>query len=83
LALANDNDFGVKTNIFDATGSAIAGADITACNVTASGTIITSTSLGCDATNSVRVSRGQDGERPSRLWLIKFSVPLANIAVPQ
>lgn len=82
LALSNDNDFGLKTNVFDANGVVVAGADITACNVTAAGVLITSTSLGCNAANNVRVARGEDRDRPSRLWLIKFSAPLASFSVP-
>jgi hypothetical protein len=76
LALANDNDFGMKTKIFNAAGVAVADADVTKCNIDANGTIITSTSAGCDAANSIRVARGDDRERPSRLWLIKFGKAL-------
>ncbi|MYM85331.1 esterase-like activity of phytase family protein [Duganella sp. FT50W] len=78
LALANDNDFGMKTKIYDASGKAIDDADVTKCNVDASGAIITSTTLGCNATNSIRVARGVDVERPSRLWLIKFGKALTS-----
>lgn len=78
LALANDNDFGLKTKIFTPAGQAVADADVTKCNVDANGTIITSSTAGCDASNSIRVARGDDRERPSRLWLIKFGKPLAN-----
>jgi hypothetical protein len=76
LALANDNDFGVKTKIFTPDGVAVADADVTKCNVDANGAIITSTSAGCNAANSIRVARGDDRERPSRLWLIKFGKAL-------
>lgn len=76
LALANDNDFGLVTKIFTPAGVAVAGADVTKCNVNASGVIITSTTLGCDAANSIRVTRGTDSERASRLWLIKFGKAL-------
>lgn len=78
LALANDNDFGMKTKIFTGAGEVVADADVTKCNVTAAGTIITSTSLGCDAANTIRVARGDDRERPSRLWLIKFAKALTS-----
>lgn len=54
----------------------VADADVTKCNVTAAGTIITSTLPGCDAANTIRVARGDDRERPSRLWLIKFGKAL-------
>jgi hypothetical protein len=76
LALANDNDFGLKTKIFTPSGDAVADADVTKCNVDASGTIVTSSAAGCNAANSIRVARGEDRERPSRLWLIKFSKAL-------
>ena len=77
LALANDNDFGLKTKIFTPNGEAVADADVTKCNVDANGTIITSSATGCNAANSIRVARGDDRERPSRLWLIKFSKALS------
>ena len=76
LALANDNDFGLKTKIFTPSGEAVADADVTKCNVDANGTIITSNAVGCNAANTIRVARGDDCERPSRLWLIKFSKAL-------
>ncbi|MYM26594.1 esterase-like activity of phytase family protein [Duganella sp. FT135W] len=78
LALANDNDFGMKTKVFDANGKSIDDADVTKCNVDASGVIITSTAAGCNAANSIRVARGADQERPSRLWLIKFAKALTS-----
>jgi uncharacterized protein YfiM (DUF2279 family) len=76
LALANDNDFGLKTKVYNAAGVAIEEADVTKCNVDASGAIITSSAAGCTAGNSIRVARGADAERPSRLWLIKFAKAL-------
>jgi hypothetical protein len=78
LALANDNDFGMKTKVFDANGKAIEEADVTKCNVDANGAIITSSAAGCNAANSIRVARGTDQERPSRLWLIKFAKALTS-----
>jgi hypothetical protein len=76
LALANDNDFGLKTRIYTPSGEAVADADVTKCNVDANGTIVTSSALGCNAANAIRVARGEDRERPNRLWLIKFSKAL-------
>ncbi|MGV7211638.1 esterase-like activity of phytase family protein [Oxalobacteraceae bacterium A2-2] len=76
LALANDNDFGLETKIFNAAGVALEDADVTKCNVNAAGVIITSSSAGCDAANTIRVARGEDRERPSRLWLLKFGKAL-------
>lgn len=76
LALVNDNDFGLKTKVYDAAGMAVDDADVTKCNVDASGAIITSSAAGCNAANTIRVARGDDRERPSRLWLIKFTKAL-------
>ncbi len=76
LALANDSDFGLKTRIFTPSGEAVADADVTKCNVDANGTVVTSSAVGCNAANTIRVARGDDRERPSRLWLIKFSKAL-------
>lgn len=76
LALANDNDFGLKTKIYTPDGVAVADADVTKCNVDANGAIVTSSTVGCNAANSIRVARGDDRERPSRLWLIKFGKAL-------
>ncbi|NGZ88589.1 esterase-like activity of phytase family protein [Duganella aceris] len=76
LALANDNDFGMKTKVYTAAGVAVEDADVTKCNIDASGAIITSSSAGCTAGNTIRVARGTDAERPSRLWLIKFTKAL-------
>lgn len=67
LALANDNDFGLKTKIFTPVGMAVADADVTKCTVDAAGTIVTSGSAGCSAENRIRVARGDDRERPARL----------------
>jgi hypothetical protein len=78
LALANDNDFGLKTKVYNAAGVAVEEADVTKCNVDASGAIITSSGAGCTAGNTIRVARGSDLERPSRLWLIKFSKALTS-----
>ncbi|KQQ42430.1 hypothetical protein ASF61_22060 [Duganella sp. Leaf126] len=76
LALANDNDFGMKTKVFTAAGAVIDEADVTKCNVDSSGAIIASSAAGCATGNTIRVGRGTDLERPSRLWLIKFGKAL-------
>jgi hypothetical protein len=78
LALVNDNDFGMKTKVFNAAGAVIEDADVTKCNIDANGAIITSASAGCTAGNTIRVARGSDIERPSRLWLIKFGKALTS-----
>jgi hypothetical protein len=76
LALVNDNDFGLKTKVYNAAGVALDDADVTKCNVDVNGVIITSSAAGCNAANTIRVARGDDRERPSRLWLIKFTKAL-------
>ncbi len=82
LALANDNDFGMKTNVISgATGVAIAGADVTKCTVDANG-VFTGTDATCATTNSARVARGTDSERPARLWTIKFAKKLSEYNLP-
>lgn len=76
LALANDNDFGLKAKVLTPAGVEVVGADVTKCDMNAAGVIVTSSAAGCDAANTIRVGRGTDGERPSRLWLIKFGKAL-------
>ncbi len=76
LALANDNDFGLVTKIFTPEGVVVDGADVTECTVDAAGVIITSSELGCDAANSIRITRGADADRASPFWLLKFDRPL-------
>lgn len=83
LALVNDNDFGVKTQIYAATGVALDG-DITKCTVDATGALNTTAGAsGCTAGNSARVTTGDSSERPARLWTIKFSKKLSDFNVPQ
>jgi hypothetical protein len=77
IALANDNDFGLKTKVFDANGVEVADADVTKCTVDANGVIVTSAAAGCTAGNTIRVARGDDRERPSRLWIVKFAKALS------
>jgi hypothetical protein len=72
LAIINDNDFGLATRIFTPDGKVVEGADVTECTVDAEGVLISSGVLGCDAVNTIRITRGKDHERASRLWLIKF-----------
>jgi hypothetical protein len=78
LALINDNDFGLRTILIDAAGATVAGS-IEDCTVDANGAIVS----GCPATVvGARLTRGVDTERPTRLWLIRFSQPLAGYSVP-
>ncbi len=76
VALINDNDFGLRNLVFDASGAAIAGADITGCTST-NGVL-----SGCGTGVASRVARGLNTERPQRVWLIKFGRNVADYSVP-
>lgn len=78
LALTNDNDFGMVTRMTGPDGKTVPDADVTKCNVNAAGNIVASNSAGCSDANQIRVGRGADKERPSRLWLIKFDKALSS-----
>lgn len=78
LALTNDNDFGMVTRVTGPDGKTVADADVTKCNVNAAGGIIAASGAGCVEANQIRVGRGADKERPSRLWLIKFDKALSS-----
>lgn len=83
LALVNDDDFGLKSIVQGANGTAIDGADITKCTVDANGAIqTTANATGCSLGNTARVARGSDLERPNRLWIIKFAKKLSDLIVP-
>ncbi len=78
LALTNDNDFGMLTKMLTPAGVVVAEADVTKCNVDAAGKLITTSTTGCADANTIRVGRGLDKERPSRLWLLKFARELSS-----
>lgn len=85
LALTNDDDFGLRSMVFTAAGIEIDGADITKCTVDANGAITTNASAaasGCTSGNTTRIGRGDDSERPNRLWLLKFGKKLTDFSVP-
>ena len=82
LALVNDDDFGLKTIVQNASAVTVDGADITKCSVDMNGALTTSSGLGCAVGNTARVTRGADTERPNRLWLIKFAKKLNDFIVP-
>jgi hypothetical protein len=82
LALINDNDFGMKTGVFDGTGAPVIGADVAACTVDAAGAFITDVkAVGCTAGNSARAARGTANERATRLWLIRFNQKLSGFSM--
>lgn len=80
LALINDNDFGLRTTLLDASGKFIEG-DITACSVDVNGAIINDGNCPSGAVSG-RVTRGSDSERPTRLWLIKLPRALNSYTLP-
>lgn len=73
LALSNDNDFGMKTRVYDAAGAELVQADVSTFEVDAGGAIV----AGSAATDVIRVARGSERERPLCLWMIRFERPLA------
>ncbi len=79
LALINDSDFGLRTTLVDAAGKAIDG-DPTACTVDANGVLQAS---GCTAgATGVRVARGNEIDRRTRIWLLKFPKALGSYTLP-
>jgi hypothetical protein len=74
LAMTNDNDFGMKTRVYDAAGAELEHADVTAFEVDAEGLIV----VGSAATDVIRVGRVAAKERPLSLWLLNFSAPLSS-----
>lgn len=77
LAMTNDNDFGMKTRVFDAAGVE-RHLDVSGFEVDAGGVIVS----GAEAGDTVRVARGADHERPLCLWLIRFELPIATMGAP-
>lgn len=80
LALINDNDFGLKTTLVDARGKPIAG-DPTECTVDVNGVIVADGTCTAGAVGS-RVTRGNEVDRLTRLWLFKFPKPLSSFSAP-
>lgn len=81
IALINDNDFGVRTQLFDVNGKVVDGS-IEDCSVNALGQITDAGNGTCPAgTATARITRGQDAERPTRLWLIKFPKALSTYSI--
>jgi hypothetical protein len=72
LAISNDNDFGMQTRMFDASGRELAGADVTGVTVDAQGTIVD----GAAAGDLIRVAPLDAPARALSLWLLRFARPL-------
>jgi len=75
LALVNDNDFGLSTILLDADGKTVAGS-IEDCTVDGTGAIIAKCPAGV---TGARITRGNDLERPVRIWLIKLDRKLGEL----
>lgn len=79
LAMTNDNDFGMKTRVYNAAGEELTQADVTGFEVDAGGAIV----KGSDAGDIVRVGQRAPKERPLCLWLLRFATPLAQYSATQ
>lgn len=75
LAMTNDNDFGMKTRMYDAAGVELEHADVTQVDVDAAGAIVD----GAAAGDTIRVARVAEKERALTLWLLRLSQPLASL----
>lgn len=82
LAIINDSDFGLRTILIDADGKEVAG-DPTKCEVNVSGAITNAgSSADCPAgVTGVRVTRGNEIDRHTRIWLLKFPQALTAYTV--
>lgn len=80
VALINDNDFGLRSVLTDASGAIVDG-DITACTVNTNGGIVADGTCASGAVSG-RVTRGSDTERQTRLWLFKFPQALTGFSIP-
>lgn len=77
LAMTNDNDFGLASRLYDASGKEIDKGDIGDIDVDAQGNIV----AGAAATDTIRISKAHAHERPLTLWLLRFEKPLAAYAL--
>lgn len=79
LALINDNDFGLKSVLVDAAGKIVAG-DPTECTVDTNGVIVQNGACAAGAVLS-RVTRGNEVDRLTHLWLFKFPKALSTYSL--
>ena len=82
VAIINDSDFGLRTILVDADGKEVSG-DATKCEVNRTGAITNAgSSTDCPAgVVGVRVARGNEIDRHTRIWLFKFSKTLTSYTV--
>jgi hypothetical protein len=81
VALINDNDFGLRSIFIDAAGKEVAGNVEDDCSLDAATGMLSGASCPAGAVG-IRVTRGADSERPTRLWLIKLPKTLTEYAFP-
>lgn len=78
VGLINDNDFGLRSILIDATGGEVAGSPED-CKLDAATGVLSACPGGA---STARVGLGLQRERATRLWLIKFPQPLSSYPVP-
>jgi hypothetical protein len=71
LAITSDNDFSLKSRLFDTSGKQVDGVDVTELALGADGEL-----TGSAAGGSVRITPNEEKNRVPQLWLIRFSEPL-------
>ena len=76
LAITNDNDFGIKTRVYDSNGAEI-DVDVTQIEVDAAGSILSGAPAGC----TVRVARGDASESTLAIWVLRFDRALTSYKV--
>lgn len=82
VALINDSDFGLRTVLTNAAGEVIEG-DPTKCKVNDQGVIQDAGVKDCPAGSAgVRVTRGNEVDRHTRIWLLKFPKAVASYTLP-
>jgi len=72
LAISNDNDFGMKTRMFNADGTELENADVTGVKVDAAGAILD----GAASDALIRVAPGDADGNALSLWVLRFEQPL-------
>ena len=73
LAITSDNDFSLKSRLFDTDGKQVDGVDVTELEADADGNLV-----GDAAGGSIRITPNDEKDRVPQLWLIHFSEPLSS-----
>ncbi|HEY5801409.1 MAG TPA: esterase-like activity of phytase family protein [Burkholderiaceae bacterium] len=80
VALSSDNDFGLRTALFDREGREI-GGDVTACGVDADGKLQGKQDW-CKPQNSARIVPLAPEAAQAALWVLRFAQPLLSYEIP-